>query len=156
MKGFSGTRGWPQLGEVCVWEGVNKGMLPNAPQSMPPKQSLISIRASPAHNEGPVKNIYLNTACILHIWKFKTFCDRNTILENSYFRDIHKLWHKHYLNSLIKGLWKWGKQKKVEKRWDSLEFWAQVLVLYSQTGKDGVWCGGRSTGQNIRKRRVCN
>lgn len=121
MKGVSGTRGWPQLGEICMWEGVNKGMLPEAPQSTTCKQSLIlresliSVRASLAHNKGPVKNICLNTACILQIWIFKTFCGQNTILENSYFRDIHKFWHKNHLNSFIKDLQKLGKQKKLKR-----------------------------------------
>lgn len=41
MKGFSGTWGWPQLGGICVWEDVNKGMVPEAPQSTTHKQSLI-------------------------------------------------------------------------------------------------------------------
>lgn len=37
----------------------------------------------------PVKNIYLKIAQILQTWTFKTFCDQNTILENSYFWDIY-------------------------------------------------------------------
>lgn len=96
-------------------------MLPDAPQSTTHKQSLIlresliSVGASLAHNEGPVKNIYLNTACILQIWIFKTFCGQNTILENSYFRVIYKFWHKIYLSGFSKELQKLGKQKTLKR-----------------------------------------
>lgn len=85
MKGFSGTRSCYQLGEIWVWEGVNKvRTLPDAPQSTPHRQPLISISISLAHSDGPLQNIYLNAACILQIW-INAFCDPNTKLESSYF-----------------------------------------------------------------------
>lgn len=120
MKRFSGTTGWPQLGELCVWkvwtrECFLRPLSKTHKQSLVCRESLISVGASLAHNKGPVKNIYLNTACILQIRIFKTFCGQNIILENSYFRGIYKFWHKNYLNSFSKELQKLGKQKKLKR-----------------------------------------
>ena len=105
---ITSTRGWPQL-----------GVLPEAPLKV---HHTLNFKALPHFCQGstgwqwgePVKDIYLKTAQILQTWTFKTFCDQNTILENSYFWDMYTFWHKNNLNNFIRESQKLGKQKKLK------------------------------------------
>lgn len=102
---ITSTRGWPQL-----------GVLPEAPQGRPHSYFKVLPHfcqgSTGSHWGEPVKNIYLKTAQTLQTWTFKTFCDQNTILENSYFWDMYTFWHKNNLNNFIRESQKLGKQKK--------------------------------------------